>query len=504
MLIASTLTSTKPRNSEKKGKNMNVKILLAIASALLIAIGLVGEMRSVLIIGLGAMFAIVVAWLWKNTKAQPPISKRSSNGHTIRVMPKRAIELFVILGLVIILIGLTFSVIFNMWEPVILLSVSFLAYVASGATYVKQDKVATYLLFGESVGNLEPGFVLAPPIITRIVKLPSAIMRFVVGVRTDKTGNIIPNKAVSVEEIVITDDAQRFVLFTDSKIAKNLVPNPDKFDPKGHLKDEDWIPDPQWPAKEEGDETDPLQMAQTTSPVVAVLMKISDASKFLKATTSIPNAFGNVARVVEGALLNFSGKNTLKFSTAHASNFVEIIKRRVEWQVGDPQAKQRLDAIMDGLPETEKQKLDFVEWGVDLRDVVIADWGLSYNLNVSLESVPRAMLAKQVIIEEKKGEAEGIRRIGKAHAEAAKAMVEDKNSREYALWMAGMKASVEMVSKSKIAIVPADGGIASLTTTGIVVGQEVQRALAQKAAEDEKKPDNAETTQQDNSHGGGK
>src|SRR3989344_7337957 len=146
VLIASTLTSTKPRNSEKKGKNMNVKILLAIASALLIAIGLVGEMRSVLIIGLGAMFAIVVAWLWKNTKAQPPISKRSSNGHTIRVMPKRAIELFVILGLVIILIGLTFSVIFNMWEPVILLSVSFLAYVASGATYVKQEKACCYLI----------------------------------------------------------------------------------------------------------------------------------------------------------------------------------------------------------------------------------------------------------------------------------------------------------------------------------------------------------------------
>lgn len=338
----------------------------------------------------------------------------------------------------------------------------FVGYILSGIQTVQQDEVAAYLVFGKATQNLEPGLVIVPPFIASVERFTSATIHFIIGVRTDKEGNIIPNEPVG-DETVVTDNRQRLVNFAGKDTALDRIPDKSKYDHTGTI---EWTKGGN-SAQEHKD--DALQKPLTSSPLVAVLLRVSSAQNLIRAAGSLQNAFGNVARLTEGILNQFAGKNTLRFCIMNAEDVTDAIQRRVEWLVGDPDAIKRI-----GDPNVKVSEND--QWGLDIESVQVLYWGQSYPLNQALENVAIAQLTKQSVIEEKTGEAEGIKLVGKANADAASSMRESQSA-DLAYKLAVLKAMVETAKGANLVIASGTQGVEDVVTKSFATGLQAQKAL---------------------------
>ncbi len=403
---------------------------------------------------IGAMYA------FRNGRVQALLNRgKAIDWRT--ALPSELFSVLFLIALVINVIGLILWLFgLGPWALIVFNSI-FVAWLLSGYDNIDQGEQASLKVFGKATRDLEPGLIFAPPGLSKINRETSATMRFVIGALMSREGEPLPTETVG-DEIIYATDQPMFVSFVGKDKAQNKLPNENRFDHTGEIKS--WVKARDWhPPK---DDDDPLQDPINCAPVVAVLVRVSSMSRFERSGKSIENALGNMARVAEGVLNQFSGKNTLRFCMSYTSEVLNVLKRQMEWLVGDPDAIQRF--IREGHSMDELKYTD--QWGMDIIEVAIPYWGLSYNFNQSQQKAATSRYEKQAGIQAKMGEAKGIELVGNATAEVAKKMAAEGNP-ELAFKLRAIEETASMMPHAKAIVISGPSGFADLMAQGLVLGQ---------------------------------
>jgi len=270
---------------------------------------------------------------------------------------------------------------------------------------IELGSIGVLMLFGKGITNVDSGLKLVPLGIGKIITVPTRRAIFVLGAQTNKQGQVIPlDLETNAGDVILGGKERFFVTFSTKTRASNKRIETSSND-VGYIE--------RVPTKDEWDpgKSDRLEEEQTTSPQVVGVFQISDPLQFVKRFGTMEQAYRILYNLAEGTLQSFAGSRILSFAIRYADDASLLIQRKVEKLIGDPNL----------FPTDSKESC-----GVDLVDITVKSWGLSYDLNAEIRNATQAKFTRQVLEETGEGtaKAEELKLLAQAKGRRAMVMAE--------------------------------------------------------------------------------